>query len=109
MLPEKNIKRLRQVWLIVFLLFVASLMAFDDVNASSLGNSLFFWSAGMMGFLGWYLLVNFIFSSIAPYVLKPYLKSHFNSNLKLSIFKVILSKEAFTVMIEDFSKNRSNS
>lgn len=111
MLSESMINKLRFLWLILMICVVSMNLIYLGLDISIKGGAVIFLLTGLTMFLGWYLIVNFIFTKIAPSLYKPLLLKNPKFKLDVIMLRVILSKEAYesilNVLSVDVERNES--
>lgn len=105
MISEQFIKKMRLVWVIIIVIIIA-ISTFDlpfvDSSNGAIG---VYYLIVLAGFLGWYLLFNFIFSNLAPSFVKAYTTKNPIPNFGLLLIKLIVTKEAFQLINRYSSMN----
>lgn len=105
MLSEALIKKLRFLWLILMFCILFLNFIHLGANKSPKGNIEIFLLTGLAMFVGWYLVVNFIFSRIAPSFYKPLLLRSPKFKFGAVMLRVILTKEAYESILNVSSVN----
>lgn len=105
MISEKFIKKMRFAWIFIVLIIIA-ISTFDlpFVNSGN-GSVGVYYLIVLAGFLGWYLLVNFISSNLIPSFVKSYATKDPVSDFGLLLIKLIVTKEAFQIINQYSSMN----